>query len=346
MPAMTHLTPTQSQRGFSLIELMVASLIGLILLAAVVRVVMNTSSSHRDIARAGQLLENGRYAMHLLSEEIAHAGFLDQFDALEAPTSEPVICASTLAELEAGIGMPVQGLDAQAGFTLPSCIPAGAYLAGTDILVIRRASTTPATSLDANLVYIQGRYDELIMEQGDPANFTLENPMSGDAIPVRRYRNDIYFISPCSDFSGGSCKDQIPTLKRVELGPGLTYSDPPVSLVEGVENLQLYFGVDSEPADKPDGAPDRSASGEIYRASAGAPSTQAGRDAWANVMGVQVFLLTRDLEPSLGYSDDKTYVLGPAEHTTPHSVGGGGAFKRQVFSSFIRVINPSSRRES
>jgi type IV pilus assembly protein PilW len=343
----------QRQRGFSLIELMIAALVGLILLAGLVRVVISTSSSHREVSESGRLLENGRYAMALLTEEIEHAGFLDQFDSAEVPEDSPNPCATDVAALENDLGMPVQGLDAQqATFAVPTCLSSmAAHRSGTDILIVRRASTTATdpAALTANEWYLQGRFDKYVLDQGQNAvNFNLTNPMSDPAapvlLPIRKYRTDIYFISPCSDFSGGACQDTIPTLKRLELAAGPSFEV--VTLVEGIEDLQLYFGVDALPAGAPDGAPDRNAAGDIYIPYPGDPATAAGREAWANVMGVQLYLLARAMEQTPGHEDKKTYVLSPAELSTKHEVAGADTpYKRHVFSSAVRVINPSGRRE-
>jgi type IV pilus assembly protein PilW len=258
-----------------------------------------------------------------------------------------------LDDLKNDMSFAVQGFDAQSpGFSRPSCIPAAAYKAGTDILVIRRAATsaTPAAAVQANAYYLQSRFDSYVLDLGqNDASFDLTNPMTNDALPLRRYRVDLYFISPCSDFSGGACQDSIPTLKRLELTAGPAFEM--VTLVEGVENLQLFFGVDRQPVGALDGAPDKDANGKLYVANPGDLATPAGREAWANVVAVQLYLLTRDAAPTAGYTDQKTYALGPSElsaaELAAHTVAGGDSpYKRQVFSSQIRITNISSRREN
>lgn len=334
------------QRGFSLVEIMVASVIGLVLLGGVVQIVTAISSGHREVTRAGQLLENGRYAVQLLTHEIEHAGYYDQFDAPAEPSFEPNPCATDLATLVNDMGVPIQGFDAQAAsFARPTCVPAAAYKAGTDILVVRRASTIPATTLSGTEYYLQSRFDDYILAQGaDAASFTLTNPMDTTTLPVRRYRVDLYFISRCRDMSDGACQDAIPTLMRMELGPGPGFT--PVALVEGVEDLQLYFGVDMEPAGEPDGAPDE-IGGQLYVSDPGDLGTAAGRTAWANVVSVQLYLLSRDVRPVLDYEDEKTYVLSPADASTPYVISGGNThYNRHVFATQVRVVNSSSRRET
>jgi type IV pilus assembly protein PilW len=63
--------------------------------------------------------------------------------------------------------------------------------------------------------------------------------------------------------------------------------------------------------------------------------------AWTNVMSVRINVLARNLESTSGYSDTKVYDMGVAGTVTP-----GGAYKRHVYNSVVRIVNPSSRRES
>jgi type IV pilus assembly protein PilW len=60
-----------------------------------------------------------------------------------------------------------------------------------------------------------------------------------------------------------------------------------------------------------------------------------------NVVAAKVYVLARSLEVTPGYTDTKTYQLGS---TTINPLGGG--FKRHVFSTTVRLVNPSGRRES
>lgn len=65
------------QQGLSLIELMVAMLLGLILMGSVVAVVLNSKSSFVGQRELAMVQENGRYAMEMLTKEIRMAGYQD-----------------------------------------------------------------------------------------------------------------------------------------------------------------------------------------------------------------------------------------------------------------------------
>jgi type IV pilus assembly protein PilW len=165
------------------------------------------------------------------------------------------------------------------------------------------------------------------------------------AAEIRKYHVHIYFIAPCSLPAGGgtSCTGPsddsgrpIPTLKRLELssaGGAATMSLVP--LVEGIENLRVESGVDDTPsAADPltgfigDGAPDSFVA---------APTLAQLPD----VVAATLYVLVRNAEPSLGYSDTKVYNLGLAGTTAV----ANDRYRRHVFNATVRLINPSARRE-
>src|SRR5438093_13671019 len=71
--------------GFSIVELMVALAIGSLLLLALATLFANTSSARAEIDRASRQIESGRYAVHVLSDEIRHAGYYGPL--INAPTN-------------------------------------------------------------------------------------------------------------------------------------------------------------------------------------------------------------------------------------------------------------------
>lgn len=345
------MNPRAAQRGFSLVEIMIALTLGLLLLAAVLSVMLDVTRANRELARIGRQVDNARYALEVLSDDAQHAGFFGQYDraGTELPVADPDPCLTTPAALEEAMALAVQGYDAQsAGFARPSCIGEAEYLQGTDILVIRRASTAAvdAAALDAGGIYVQGRYDSVIVATGeDPAAFTLQNtvPPTPEPIAIRPYRVHIYFVSPCSQ-TGASCDDGLSSLKRLELVAGAGGAQwQRTTIAVGIENLQLYYGVDSAPAGSPDGLPDL-IGGDLYVANPGDWNTPAGQTAWSNVVAVQAYLLARNTETTPGYEDTKTYVLSPSGNTGAVSISGSGGYKRRVFSLQSQVSNVIMRR--
>jgi type IV pilus assembly protein PilW len=155
------------QSGFTLIELMVAITISLLIMLALITVFVNITRSNAEMAKTNAQIENGRFAMQLLQDDIVHAGFwasyVPQFDDLSSretpsltsatagsvPTFVPNPCLAydatnwTPEYMANLLGIPVQGYDT---------VPAGCTTllanqkADTDMIVVRHADTCVATT--------------------------------------------------------------------------------------------------------------------------------------------------------------------------------------------------------
>ncbi len=351
LPQGRHL---RHQRGMTLMEWMISITIGLILLTGLTALIARQSSTQAELEKSSRQIENGRYAMQLLQDDLQLAGYYGEFSAvsgLTVPTSLPNPCLVAAADLSSAVPFAVQGYDSP-GSTLPAVfadcpLVAANHLSGTDILVVRRADTDIVTgALVPGQAYFQSGLTSSGLEFSyvlntatsttvDTGVFNLKKKDSTTTADLRKYLVHIYFVSPCSvPSSGSTCSAantddgglSVPTLKRMELSvqAGATkFVTTP--LVEGIEKLQLDYGFDTTG----DGSPDNFAKDA---------ATVAG---WADVMSVRVNLLARNNERSAGYQDTKAYTLG-LDGTTAAT---NDAFKRRVFSQLIRLVNPSARRE-
>ena len=332
----------KKQRGLSLIELMISITIGLIILAALTTTFVNQSRSRAELDKTGRLLENGSYALDVLEEDLRIAGFYGELDppgdttiVVPTPTATtpPDPCSVAAADMAAALLLHVQGYNNATSGTKPACITE-TIVPGTDILVVRRASTTAvaAGTLGGGTLapYLQAslcQYDTAKYMLSTAASaFTLRTRVgcttSGGTISsVRRFFVHIYFIA-ANNVPG----DGIPTLKRLDIDTTNTTITP---LVEGVENMQIDYGLDN--VTPFNGTVD---------AWADCSGTSCTNQDWANVVSVRVHLLVRSLETTSGYTDAKTYTLGGTTVAAP-----GDAYKRRVYSQFIRLTNPAGRRE-
>lgn len=320
---------SRRQAGLSLVELMIAMTIGLLIVTGVVTIFVNTSNTREELEKTSRQIENGRYAMQLLSEDLQMAGYLGEY---VPPTSVPAgvlpdICATDLATLTTALLLHVQGVD-DAGAT-PSCV--SDRKSGTDIIVIRRASTCTAanpaeTDCDAAAAgapYLQvsgcstDTDDHMI--DTTIANLTLKKVGCTSTASLRRFRTHIYFIA-----NNNMSSDGIPTLKRAELGAG-GFSIVP--LVEGIEQLQIEYGIDTA-ASPGDGVPD------TYT------DTPLTLEDWWSAMSARVYLLARNETTSGDYTDKKTYVLGGTTYGP-----FGDNYRRSAYSAAVKMANPSGRRE-
>jgi type IV pilus assembly protein PilW len=327
------MTSLRRQQGTSLIEIMIAVTIGLIILAGTTTLFVRNSRTHDEIRRANQQIENGRYAASLLADDFRNAGYLAEFDPMPMPTpSAPDACATDLASLAAAMPMPVQGFNNAA--SIPSCL--SDVKSGTDIVAIRRASTCAVGEAGcdaavAGAVYLQasGCNSATELGSGNVATYYALDTASANLnrtrvdcttkAPIHQYRVHIYFVA-----NNNVAGDGVPTLKRAELGAnGFSI----VPLVEGIENLQLEYGVDTISA--PTGMP------ASYLSDAG---SDAG---WRNVVAAKIHVLSRAATPSMGYTDTKTYTVGPEVSYTPS--GAAATYKRHVYETTARVYNTAQR---
>ncbi len=342
----------REQAGLSLIELMVSISLGLLVLVGVLLVFTSSNNSRNEMEKSSRQIGNGSYAMHLLSQDLQLAGYFGELPAPPTPTLAlaPDPCeAADLSKLAGAMQLHVQGYDNSSGNL--SCLrdvkPA------TDVLVVRRSSTCSSANprdTDANnnfacddittgYTYLQvsgcnsdpapsGQLSQpYFLLDSNRANLILNKIGCTNQARILRYRTHIYFIA-----SNNNPGDGIPTLKRWELGQTGTGIVP---LVEGIDNLQLEYGIDANA----DGIADS------YSAdpTGGNPANFMN---WANVMAVKVHLLARNTELTADYSDNKTYELGLSADGSANSVGPfHDAFKRHAYAATVRLASPAGRRE-
>lgn len=346
---------TRRQAGVSLTEIMVAMAIGLALLAVLSSLFLGNARTQSEVEAANRKIENGRYAMHLLTEDLRHAGFYGELNPVALPpaTTVPAPCLAGVASLREALRLHIQGYDGDSALPALGCL--SDIRAGTDILVVRHASVTvtPDSALAAGMPYFQASLcngpDEL--GSADPVDFyAIDTNAAGldrtrrdcsTAAAKRRYLTHIYFVANNNEDGDG-----IPTLKRAELGSdGASPAFSIVPLVDGIENMQLEYGVYDDTMSAPK---DYTADVGRYAADIlGCVDQACVAQAWEKVTAVRLHLLARNIAPSAGYSDDKTYRLGQKYDGTDRTVGNfsasDAAFKRHVFQTTIVLTNPAGR---
>jgi type IV pilus assembly protein PilW len=318
------------QRGLTLVELMVSLVIGLLIVAATSMLIAGSSRSRRELEISADVIENGRYAIDVLTRELSQAGF---YALLVKPTGTTpnvgsAMCARTTAALPQWLdSLPyyVGGLNSVGNANVdadPSCI---ARKPGTDALFIQRASTcvigdASCESENANNAYFQvsecgDEYNTtpIVVAQGLSTSFTLQTKAcDGTKAPKRKLIRRIYFISPSNALS----------YQDVTLTGALP---DPVVLAENIEQMQLEYAVDTS--------------------AVGTPSSFTATPAdWSQVIGVRVKLLAVSSDPSKNTNNAGTFVL--SDDTTVSIATAAGNPKRRVYSTYIPFVSPKSRLES
>ena len=356
-PALTYARSRNARRqsGLTIIELMVSITISLFLVAGLVTLIASQSGARAEIDKSGRMIENGRYALQTIASDVQMAGYWGELSKMPAaPTALPDPCSATVAgvqNLQEAFPLHIQGYNSLT--TLPANLAAcvSNFLPGTDVLVIRHAEPEeilPSAGV-AGQTYIQtgltsaGLTFEYRMATGASTAFTLLKKDLTTPASLRKVLVHIYYISQCSEPIAGSCTGAdggtpLPTLKRVELTvvsgvPSMTT----VSVAEGIENMQIDYGSDTDNDGTPDGD---YGNGDYVNGVASPPATALGVADWSSVMGIKIYLLARSPDQSLGYTDSKTYNLGTFGDTAATNDG----YKRHAFTQTARLVNPSGRR--
>jgi type IV pilus assembly protein PilW len=334
--------------GFTLVELMVALAIASVLLLALAAMFIGTSMARNELDKSSRQIEGGRYAVQVLSDEIKHAGW---FGALAtAPTlpgsvtTLPDPCSNTLATVQNSIGLPLQGYAGGASSPLTCINAAAGYKPNTAVIVVRRADTSIAATAPTSPYFniqTSGCAGDAIAyvfdSYANAGNFTLHSNSSPGCLPlvtaplakIAPVYIRMFYISTCSQSDCTAAgADSVPTLKRIDLTA--TGTTTPVSIIDGIENMQFDYGVDTAGSD---GTPDSYVT---------TPATTAVAT-WGNVMAVRLYLIARNIDTTPGYSDTKTYSLGTAGTFTPS--GTETAYRRHAYTAVVRLNNPSGRRE-
>ena len=223
------------QSGMSLIELMISLTIGLVLLAGLTVVFVNSSKAQRVGQSASQANDNARYAMDTITTDLHHAGYYGDYAGYAQGITLPDPCstAPTITDLQ----FPVQGFIAVmptgnsvpsnqypsfTGTTCATLLPQANLMPGSDVLVVRRTDTTPVavgSAAVAGQLYLQTSPLGAELQTGAGANLTTASQADGAtaadltiynsttstnvAGPVNQYYVDIYFVAPCSVPKGG-----------------------------------------------------------------------------------------------------------------------------------------------
>ena len=303
------------QGGISLIELMIALVIGLVLAGAAIMIYSNSKHAFGVQVNIANVQENGRFALQLMQEDVRLAGY---WGLNYRPSSINAVETITLTnECADGwstrVTKPIDTLNNN-NTAYASCIPDDDYKQGTDILTVRRASSAPVPDKDiiAGNVYLHSSLTSGVLFVADQDG-TVDVGIDLGEAPVSSHRliAHTYYVRPWSQIVG----DGIPTLVRKVVSGTSMVAEP---LVEHVEDLQVTFGLDID------------ADGNVDRYDNDGINTEE----IDNVMTVIVEVLIRAPSGEADYTNNRTYRLGDQAEFIP-----GDNLRRQVFRETIFIRN-------
>jgi type IV pilus assembly protein PilW len=258
------------QRGFTLIEVMVAMTIGLVISALVVTIFSASSATYKAADTVGALQETGRVAMESIDHDVQMAGFRG-CNSNNVESSGPLVNVITAPNTYVNdLGTAIQGYEYTGpGWTpaLPAAITiaAPAPVAGSDVLVVRVGVGTPA-ALSGAMVSPTGDIplfsaagfnvgDRVFIADcnetaafrvtgiagtnlrhivGANSNASLGQVFAEDALAMR-FETHAYYVAPSSRNPATETSLWM-----------LTGAGAPVEVVEDVEGLQIQYGEDTD----------------------------------------------------------------------------------------------------
>ena len=373
------------QQGFSLIELMIAMTIGLLLLSGLTVIFVSSSDINREMQKTSQQIENGRFAIETISQDLRIAGFyghLHDLSAIANPgTIPPDPCESAnTAELQKDLHFPVHGYRGTIDSTAPasdtapdisatSCgglLTAANLKKGSDVLVVRRADTNALAATetpDLNVLYIQSSAIAADIQVGRSSStaavgtdknatgaasalYLSNTPTSPPAAPIRKLHVNVYFVAPCS--IGSAASGACTGAASEDTIPTLKRLE--LDTAGNMKIVPLVEGIEYFKIEYGvDSAPSAVNVATGYTGDGTVDSyTEAPAD-WTTVIAAKVYLLARNTEPTTGFADSKTYALGSASAsdniTVPVQTGASARFKRHVYTASVQLVNPAGRRE-
>ncbi len=341
MPLSTK-TFNPHQRGFTIMELMVALTVGMLILVALSSVMVTSVGTRSSGDRNAQLQTNARFALDVLRRDVQHAGYTGrlvyrpQADDLgnEAWTKSPVTITTACSTNTGILRWPVEGSNNTNSF--PGCIPAAEYVANTDVLLVRHAGANPVSISPeqrvANTLYFYSNPKEL------PAkNFTglgTSTPSGAVTDGIYPVEENIYYIRPWS-FSATEVP-MIPALVRKRLGAAAggpkvggddgngIIGDTAELIASGVENMQIQYGMAVPGATNP------AFSYQKFDTAFISPSNPVNMI--DTLQTVQIWLLVRAPTIEPGYKNSTTYTLAGIAQPAMND-----GYRRTLINSVIQV---------
>jgi len=326
-----------SQKGFSLVELLVALALSTALMAGVIEVYLENKRNFVQNEEYARMQENGRYALSLLKREVTMSGFYggnpDVSDLTASVVSGDCVAVgfNWALDLSASIELAnnvtasgsvqtVRGDTTNTSTTFQNtCIVASELQAGSDVFVVKRTADTATLENGAlNAAEDDSQWYLRTEEYGTNKGWTYlaaggeipaTDKSAGSKVDYWKYYAKIFFLQDYSRAAG----DGIPSFCVESLQQDGFSKE---CFVEGIEDLQIEVGIDTD--------------GDSYANQYVAAPTAAQME---EAVSVRLHILVRSINEIQGYTNSKTYVLGSKSTTV------NDGYLRQVYSSTVLLRN-------
>lgn len=329
---MTGIKVRHKQSGFTLMELMVAMVVGLFLLGGVMFTYLSMKVTTTDTVEMGELQETGRIALDLLHKDISMTGFFGRLNVSSVHSSDITgvtnpgndctfgLNNASFPNAAAGTNFRVLfGREAQAASEL-NCITDA--VVGSDIIQIKRAAGLDVSgqTMNANQFYVETTLADARFITGGGTALDVAGTQ------VWPYEHHVYYIAE-QTYTTSSGNVTVPVLmrKRLTVGGGMITE----SVLEGVENIRFIYGIDTN----------GDANVDEYKSATQMTETDWQQSSLRSIETVQVYVLVRAIRADNDSTiTNQTYVLG-GEGADRRTLTFNDNFRRMVFVSTVKLNN-------
>ncbi|ASP48916.1 PilW family protein [Cognaticolwellia beringensis] len=311
----------KNQRGYTLIEIFISLAIGLALFAGILSVFVGMKTTTQETATYGELQENGRFALSVLSDDLLRQNFWGDYTG--------TLDRSMLNAVPGAPGNECIGAGLNNG-TFPNAIGHFRTLWGqtvtnssimgcidnakitSDIIQLKRAVSDPLTASTSNNYYIISNLSEAEIFTGTVIP-TVANSQ------IWEYQHHIYYVR--EEAQGNNT---VPVLMQGRLTTNMTF-DP---IIDGIEMIRFMYGIDTD-------APGSAGYGVV---NSFIPANNMTLTQWDNgsntrILAVRIYVLARSILPDNKYTNTNTYNLGNLPVTFNDN------YRRLLFNSTVTIYN-------
>ncbi len=282
---------TKRQNGLSLIELMVALALGLVLMIGVLQVFLTTRQTYANSEAMTRLQDNGRFALEMIASSARHAGYTDPRAQAESGLTTPQISGSD-CENQTGINADI------------------AVCSLDDIPVDPQNFPVPSDSIGLALQ--------------PPIVDGVRRDCLGNDVPDDEVIINHFAIIPPDNTDPGNPRPAALGCHAWSVTAGAWVGAAGLQpLVEGVDSLQVLYGIDDL------GGANRS------------PTRYVSADRvtdWLDVLAIRIAVLANSVSTLTPAPPDRNYVLLDAAPLAAADLGDDNR-ARQIFSTTIHLKN-------
>ena len=297
-------------QGFTLIELMLATLMATLLVAGALRLLVHGRIAWQTTENVATLEERAAFALTALEHDIRLAGYWGQHSDGGSIYVAPQVAARCggrdVSRWALDTGSAVQAENNT--FTLP-CRPGSGHVANTDTLTLRHASQLPALPDEGRIQLYTNHQYGVVSQSGIAGTITtgIEETYNVELHAWHLVHN--------------SSEAGLPALRRFALVDGGEIQSQ--EIIPGVENFQVTLGIDRDEDGMVDGFVNPDATAE------------------APIVAVRYWLLLRSASPEPGHIDSGPWHSIDTNAAMPLRPGDG--YRRVAIERTVWLRNLAHR---